>query len=442
MVDRIERSIDELYADPERADALVFGRTTGVNRRGFLGGTGLAAMGAAVGAAIPFAANMPGGLVPAAFAQGAEPPKGPQHLNFPGKSDKLVVLGDRPLVAEAPENVLDDDTTPTDKFFVRNNGPLPEAASNPDSWKVVIDGEVNQKLELTLGELKSRFRPVTRRLVLECGGNGRSFFTPQARGNQWTNGGAGSAEWTGVRLVDVLQAAGVKPSAVYTGHYGADRSLADPTKDALSRGVPMRKAMDENNLIVFAMNGQPLSNIHGGPVRLLVPGWPGSVSSKWLNRIWVRDKVHDGAGMGGTSYRVAIKPMVPGDRVDPDNFRDLESMPVRSIITSPANGTSFGKEVREVKLRGAAWAGDLTVRQVDVSIDYGATWQTVQLEAPKNPYDWHRWTATVRVPSEGYYEIWTRATDSKGTMQPHIAGNWNPQGYGANPMHRVAIKIA
>ena len=442
MVDRIERSLDELYADPERADRLVFGRTTGVNRRGFLGGTGLAAMSAAVGAAIPFAANMPGGLVPAAFAQGAEPPKGPQHLNFPGKSDKLVVLGDRPLVAETPENVLDDDTTPTDKFFVRNNGPLPEAASNPDSWKIVIDGEVNQKLELTVGELKSRFRPVTRRLILECGGNGRSFFTPQARGNQWTNGGAGSAEWTGVRLVDVLQAAGVKPSAVYTGHYGADRSLADPTKDAISRGVPMRKAMDENNLIVFAMNGQPLSNIHGGPVRLVVPGWPGSVSSKWLNRIWVRDKVHDGAGMGGTSYRVAIKPMVPGDRVDPDNFRDLESMPVRSIITSPANGTSFGKEVREVKLRGAAWAGDLTVRQVDVSIDYGATWHSAQLEGPKNPYDWQRWTATVRVPSEGYYEIWTRATDSKGLMQPHIAGNWNPQGYGANPMHRVAIRIA
>jgi DMSO/TMAO reductase YedYZ molybdopterin-dependent catalytic subunit len=442
MPGKIERSLDELYADPERADALVFDRATGVSRRGFLGGTGLAAMSAAVGGAIPFAANMPGGLVPAAFAQGAEPPKAPQYLNFPGKSDKLVVLGDRPLVAEAPENVLDDDTTPTDKFFVRNNGPTPEPASNVESWKIVIDGEVNQKLELTLGELKSRFRPVTRRLILECGGNGRSFFTPQARGNQWTNGGAGCAEWTGVRLVDVLQAAGVKPSAIFTGHYGADRSLADPTKDAISRGVPIRKAMDDNNLIVFAMNGQPLSNIHGGPVRLVIPGWPGSVSSKWLTRVWVRDKVHDGAGMGGTSYRVAIKPMVPGDRVDPDNFRDLESMPVRSIITSPANGTSFGKEVREVKLRGAAWAGDLTVRQVDVSLDYGATWQPAQLEDPKNPYDWQRWTATVRVPSEGYYEIWTRATDSRGTMQPHVAGSWNPQGYGANPMHRVAIRIA
>ena len=442
MSDRIERSLDELYHDPERADALIFGRKTAVSRRGFLGGSGLAAMSAAVGGAIPFAAMMPGGLVPAAFAQGAEPPKGPQYLNFPGKSDKLVVLGDRPLVAETPEQVLDDDTTPTDKFFIRNNGPVPEAASNPDSWKIVIDGEVNQKLELTLGELKSRFRPVTRRQVLECGGNGRSFFTPQARGNQWTNGGAGCAEWTGVRLADVLRAAGVKPSAIFTGHYGVDRSLADPTKDAISRGVPLRKAMDANNLIVFAMNGQPLSNIHGGPVRLVIPGWPGSASSKWLTRVWVRDKVHDGAGMGGTSYRVAIKPMVPGDRVDPGNFRDLESMPVRSIITSPANGTSFGKEVREVKLRGAAWAGDLTVRRVDVSLDYGATWRPAQLQRPKNPYDWQRWTATVRVPSEGYYEIWTRATDSRGTMQPHVAGNWNPQGYGANPMHRVAIRIA
>jgi sulfite oxidase len=193
---------------------------------------------------------------------------------------------------------------------------------------------------------------------------------------------------------------------------------------------------------VFAMDGQPLPNIHGGPVRLIIPGWPGSVSSKWLTRIWVRDKVHDGPGMGGTSYRVAITPMVPGDRPDEKNFRDLESMPVRSIITSPMNGTSFGKDVREVKLRGAAWAGDFTVRRVDVSIDFGASWKRAQLSAPKNPYDWQRWTATVKLPSEGYYEIWTRATDSRGVMQPHVAGSWNPQGYGANPMHRIAIRIA
>src|SRR5262249_20212526 len=213
-------------------------------------------------------------------------------------------------------------------------------------------------------------------------------------------------------------------------------------KDALSRGVPIAKLMDENNLIVWAMNGQPLPNIHGGPVRLIIPGWPGSVSSKWLTRVWVREKPHDGQGMAGTSYRVGSKPMVPGAKPDDKNCRDLESMPVRSIITSPADGARLPGGTREVALRGAAWAGDLTVKQVDVSIDYGATWQTVKLDNPKNPYDWQRWTATVKLPSEGYFEIWTRGTDSKGTMQPHVAGSWNPQGYGGNPMHRIRVLVA
>jgi DMSO/TMAO reductase YedYZ molybdopterin-dependent catalytic subunit len=446
MPDKIERSIDELYQDdPERADAVVFGRKTGLDRRSFLGGSGLAAIGAVVGGAIPFAGNMPAGLVPSALAQGAAPatPKGPQYLSFPGKSDKLVVLGERPLVAETPEHLLDDDTTPIDRLFIRNNGQIPEAATEPDKWKFVVDGEVNKKLELTLGELKSKYKAVTRRMVLECGGNGRSFFSPQARGNQWTNGGAGCCEWTGVRISDVVKAAGLKPSAVFSGHYGSDPHLSgDPAKPSLSRGVPLKKLMDEYSMIVWAINGQPLPNIHGGPVRLVIPGWPGSASAKWLTRIWMRDKEHDGPGMGGFSYRVAIQPMVPGDKGDPKNFRILESMPVRSIITSPANGAKMPAGTKEIKLRGAAWAGDLTVRQVDVSTDFGATWTRAKLEKPKNKYDWQRWTATVKLPSDGYYEIWTRGTDAKGAMQPHQAGFWNPQGYGGNPMHRIAVLIA
>ena len=455
MTRQVDRPVkaDSLDAPEGIGAAAVVGKET-LDRRGFIGGGGLVVMGAAVGGAVPLAQSAPGGLiaaalVPAAMAQGqpaapvpAPASRGPQLLSFPGKHDKLVLLGDRPLVAETPEHLLDDDTTPIDKFFVRNNGNIPEAARDPEAWKVVIDGEVNQKLELTLAELKTSFRPVTQRMVLECGGNGRSFFTPQARGNQWTNGGVGCAEWTGARLADLLQAAGVKPSAVFTGHYGVDRSLADGSKDALSRGVPISKALDPNNLVVFAMNGEPLPNIHGGPLRLVIPGWPGSVSAKWLTRVWVRDKVHDGPGMGGTSYRVAIKPMVPGDRPDPKNFRDLESMPVRSIITSPMHGTSLASDVREVALRGAAWAGDLTVQRVDISIDYGASWREAQLQSPKNPYDWQRWTATIKLPSEGYFEIWTRATDARGIMQPHVAGDWNPQGYGANPLHRIAIRVA
>ena len=257
MTGQTERSLEELYRDdPERADALAFGRTTGPSRRGFLNGAGLAAMSAAVGGAIPFAANMPDGLIPAAMAQGspaASPPaapaapakKGPTYLSFPGKSDKLVVIGERPLVAETPEHLLDDDTTPIEKFFIRNNGQIPEAAKEPDKWKFTVEGEVNKKLELTLGELKSKFKPQTRRFVLECGGNGRSFFSPPASGNQWTNGGAGCAEWTGVRLADVLKSAGVKPSGIYTAHYAADLHLSgDASKPTLSRGVRITKAMD------------------------------------------------------------------------------------------------------------------------------------------------------------------------------------------------------
>ncbi len=447
-----ERSIDELYRDdPQRADAVVFDRATDASRRGFLHGSGLAAMGAAVGASVPVGESMPGGLIPAAMAQGAAAPSGggagaapagSQPLNFPGKNPNLSVLGDRPLVAETPEHLLDDETTPAAKFFIRNNGQLPEQAKEPDAWRIKVDGEVNQPLDLTLGDLKKRFQPKTYRMVLECGGNGRSFFSPPGRGNQWTNGGAGCAEWTGVPLAEVLKAAGLKPSAKYTGHYGADPHLSgDTSKESISRGMPMDKAMEEHGLIVWAMNGAPLPHIHGGPVRLVIPGWPGSLSSKWLTRVAVRDREHDGQGMTGTSYRVPITPMVPGGKADDKNFRILESMPVRSIVTSPANGTKLPAGTRDLALRGAAWAGDLTVQRVDVSVDYGATWTPATLQPLKNRYDWHRWTANVKLPSDGYYELWARATDSQGRMQPHVAGNWNPQGYGANPMHRIAILI-
>ncbi|MEX0590852.1 MAG: molybdopterin-dependent oxidoreductase, partial [Xanthobacteraceae bacterium] len=317
-IDKIERSIEELYRDdPERADAVVFGRKEGTSRRGFLGGAGLAAVGAAVGGAIPFSQNMPAGLIPAALAQDkpAAPaaPKGPVNLDFPGKDRGLVVIGEKPLVAETPEHLLNDDTTPVDKFYIRNNGQIPEEAKDPDKWTIKIEGEVNKPFEISVGELKSKYKAQTLRMVLECGGNGRSFFTPRASGNQWTNGGAGCAEWTGVRLADVLKTAGVKPSGIYTAHYAADVHLSgDASKPPLSRGVRMPKAMEPESMIVWAMNGKPLTNIHGGPVRLIIPGWAGSASQKWLTRVVIRDKEHDGPGMTGTSYRLAIKPMVPG----------------------------------------------------------------------------------------------------------------------------------
>lgn len=434
---RLQRGLFELYADDsERADRIVFGRRSASSRRGFLGGAGLAAFMTALGAPVPHFRQYPSGLIPAAWAQGQ-----PTTLVFEGK-DALVLLGDRPLVAETPEDMLDDDVTPVNRFFIRNNGTIPEPPADPDRWEVVVDGEVNRPLKMTLGELKRRFEPVAYKLQLECGGNGRSFFRPEARGNPWTNGGVGNAQWTGVRLADVLNAAGPKPSAVYTGHYGADAHLSgDPGKQALSRGLPMAKAMEPHTLLAYRMNEEAIPNVNGFPLRIVAPGFPGSASQKWLTRIWVRDRVHDGQGMKGASYRLPKFPIVPGAELKEEDTVILESMPVRSIITNPANNTRLAPGARELALRGHTWAGEKSVQAVDVSIDFGASWQRADLDPPPNKYCWQNWRTKVTLPSKGYYEAWVRATDSRGEMQPFVAGNWNPQGYGANPMHRIAVLV-
>ncbi|OFX02406.1 MAG: molybdopterin containing oxidoreductase [Alphaproteobacteria bacterium RIFCSPHIGHO2_12_FULL_66_14] len=406
--------------------------TLRASRRNVLKGVGIATVGASLA---------PAGM---ALAQGtpAAPSaaKGPKLLEMEGKA-KLIVLGDKPLNAETPAEMTDDDVTPIDKFFIRNNGLVPDAPADAKAWKIKIDGEVEKPMEITLGDLMSRFPNVSYKMMLECGGNGRSFFSPEARGNQWTNGGAGCAEWTGVRLADVLKAAGVKPSAVYTGHYGADPHLSgDASKPAISRGVPIAKAMEPHTLIVFKMNGKDLPLIHGGPVRLIVPGWAGSSSAKWLTRIWVRDKQHDGPGMGGFSYRLAKTPIVPGSKGDPKDTVILEAMPVRAVISFPADGARLAS--RKLDLRGHAWAGENEVKTVDISTDYGVTWKPAKVDAPPNKYAWQRFTASLDLPSAGYYEVWAKATDSKGVTQPFVAGNWNPQGYGGNPINRIRVLIA
>lgn len=434
-----EAQARDAVAEPRPISVIDTSVAPRTSRRLMLGGS-LAALGVTLGGLPRFSAVSP------AAAQGAPAapaPKGPQPFDYPGKDKGLSLLGDRPLVAETPENLLDDDTTPIAKFFIRNNGQIPEPFTDAEKWQLKIEGEVEKPLTITLAELKTRFTPHSFRMVLECGGNGRSFYQPAARGNQWTNGGAGCAEWTGVRLADVLKAAGLKGSAKFTGHYGADPHLSgDTSRDAISRGMPIEKALEPHSLIVWAMNGEPLPHIHGGPLRLVVPGWPASLSSKWLNRILVRSTPHDGQGMGGTSYRIPTVPIVPGSNADgKTNFTDMTSMPVRSIISSPANGTRLPAAARDVALRGAAWAGDHEIAKVEVSFDAGQRWHAMTMAKPKNRYDWVRWTGTVTLPSEGYFEFWVRATDDRGVAQPHVATNWNPQGYGSNPFHRTAILV-
>ena len=433
-----KKGLHELYAEnPETADELLWGRKIDqVSRRGFLRGSGLAAMTAVLGASIPFARYMPGGLIPAALAQSDE------SFSIPGKSG-LIILNDRPINAETPAHLLDDPITPASRLFVRNNGVPPSTWDiNPLEWRVYIEGEACERPEVfTLGELQQRFKHHRLQLQIECGGNGRSEFHPPAKGNQWTTGAIGCPEWTGVRLRDILLHCGISDNAVYVAYEAADTHLSgDPTKSPISRGVPVRKALENESLIVWAMNGEPLPELHGYPVRLLCSGWPASVSGKWITHLKIRDRVHDGAKMMGQSYRIPCQPVPPGATVADEDMCIIESMPVKSLITFPKSGieTRVG---RRLGVRGHAWAGDSRVTTMFTSIDFGATWQKAKLRKPANRLAWQHWTASVEFPETGYYEIWARAVDDAGRSQPMLLPGWNPRGYLNNACHRIAVMV-
>jgi DMSO/TMAO reductase YedYZ molybdopterin-dependent catalytic subunit len=292
----------------------------------------------------------------------------------------------------------------------------------------------------TLKDLKAKFKIYTYQLTLECGGNGRAGFYPQAAGNQWNEGGVSCAEWTGVRLRDVLEAVGIKKDAVYIGYLGKDIHLSgDVNKATISRGVPMKKALEDETLLAFKMNGEDIPFLHGFPLRLVIGGWPASVSGKWLSKILVRNKVHDGEKMSGHNYRVPKSPIEPGATVADKDYKIIESLPVKSVITYPKSGAMIA-ENDTLTLRGQAWAGDLEVAEISVSTDFGATWQKCNLQKPKNRLAWQRWSAELKLP-KGYYEVWAKATDSKGASQPMVVPAWNPGGYLNNSTHRIAIKV-
>lgn len=427
----------QLYRDqPRQADAWLWGSgDSETTRRGFLSRTALVTIGAVLGAPVVFADRMPSGLIPADLLNRSEP------FEIPGKHPGLVVLNDRPMNAETPPHLLDDPITPADKLFIRNNGIPPESV-DVSQWTLTIDGEsVRNPKTYSLSDLKSRFAQHTYQLTLECGGNGRSEFNPPATGNQWTIGAVGAPEWTGVRLRDVLEDAGIRDDAVYIGYYGQDTHLSgDSEKVVISRGVPMSKALEEESLIAWAINGEDLPVMNGYPLRLVFGGWPASTSGKWLSRISIRNRVHDGPKMEGYSYRVPCEPVAPGTAVPEEDMCIIESMPVKSLITYPESGARL-ELGRTLDIRGHAWAGDLSVQSVEYSIDFGTTWQSCQLRPPKNRLAWQQWSASVSFPQKGYYEVWAKATDSEGAAQPMLVPGWNPRGYLNNACHRIAVMV-
>lgn len=405
-----------------------------MDRRKFVQNSGLTALSALLGAEIVFGKYLPDGYIPLGLQD-------PDPFKMFDKDPEMVVLNDKPWNIESLAHLLDDRVTPNRSMFIRNNGKIPENV-DPSQWTLTFDGEsVRNQKTFTLSELKSRFEHHTYQLTIECGGNGRSEFDPPAKGNQWSVGAVSSAEWTGVRLRDLLEEVDVKGDAVYIGYHAADTHLSgDPKKEPISRGMPMEKALQDETLVAFQMNGKDIPLAHGHPLRLVAGGWPASVSGKWLTGISVRNKVHDGAKMTGTSYRVPCNPVAPGTKVADEDMCIIESMPVKSLITYPKTGATL-KEGQRLAFRGHAWAGELEVSKMQYSVDFGSTWQDCDLEAPANRLAWQHFSGEASFPKTGYYELWARAIDSRGNAQPMVLPGWNPKGYLNNACHRIAIKV-
>jgi len=404
-------------------------------RRSFIKHTLLASIGSYLGMPMVYAANFPNGMTPVSNMDGF------LLTGLPGKSDQMTVLNDRPVNAETPAHLLDEALTPNDLFFVRNNG-LPPIKVDQDKWTLTIEGEsASTSKTYTIQDLKNKFTEVSLQLTLECGGNGRSEFNPPAKGNQWSIGAVGCAKWTGVRLEDVLHDVGIKSDAVYIGYYGADLHLSgDPKKQSISRGVPIQKALEAESLIAWSMNDEDLPMLNGYPLRLVIGGYPASCSGKWLNKIVIRDKVHDGQKMTGQAYRVPCKPVAPGTKVEDKDMCIIEQMPVKSLLTYPQSGATI-QLAQQLPIRGHAWTSAESVQEVKYSIDFGVSWQTCTLQAAPNRYAWQRFEASIQFPQVGYYEVWAQATDSNGDRQPIILPGWNPKGYLNNACHRIAIKV-
>jgi DMSO/TMAO reductase YedYZ molybdopterin-dependent catalytic subunit len=349
----------------------------------------------------------------------------------------LRVLDDAALNAEPAPALLDADLTPISAFFVRTNGSVPEVPPGAAaSWTLTIDGEVAQSRTWSIEALRAEFEVVSVTAVLECAGNGRSAFQPPTDGLQWDVGAVGCARWTGVRLRDLMRACAPKPSAVYTGHHSPDVSMDGSGKPALSRGLPLAKALAPETLVAFDMNGEPLSLLHGGPLRVVAPGYPGSAWQKWLARISVRDREHDGEKMTGTDYRLPARNLRPGDPIDPSDFKVITDMPVRSLMTCPQDGFVVPAG-SSVEVRGFAWSGHTPVLAVDLSTDGGSTWQEAELEPEGEAFAWRRFRASRRFAQKGPAVIMARARDVAGRVQPLGSAPWNPRGYCNNAVHQV-----
>jgi len=355
-----------------------------------------------------------------------------QPLDIPGE-DGMIVRSFRFVDLETPVEYFNTWLTPVPHFFVRNHMHEPSEL-NADEWRLTVSGEVEKPFTLTLSDL-SKFESHSVVNTLECAGNGRSLHRPQVPGIQWGKGAVSTGRFSGARLGDVLQRAGVKPAGKHLMFRGLDEV---PGKvPPFIRSIPIEKALDADTLVATHMNGAPLTKHHGFPARALVPGWIGAASCKWLTEIKVLESEFVGNFMS-PAYRFPNQPGKPGDAVKPEDTHPLTALSVKSVISGPRDGESL--KAGRVAVHGAAWAGEADIVKVEVSTDGGASWNPAALGHDQAHYAWRLWNYEWKVKS-GDYTVLSRATDSQGRTQPSDPV-WNPSGYLYNAADQVRIHVA
>jgi sulfane dehydrogenase subunit SoxC len=335
-----------------------------------------------------------------------------------GKDPRLIPYGGANF--GMPLELIEPDPSravPNDKFFVRSNGPVPILASA--SWRLTITGTVERPLSLALSDLQ-RLPRRTIEAFLECAGNGRTRFDPIPPGTSWRNDAIGNAVWEGVALVDVLDLARLRPETVDIVSQGGDFP-------EMRRGLPLAIARDPDTLVVWAMNGEPLPIAHGGPVRLLVPGWAGIASTKWLVALEAID--HAFAGFWNTDNYVFWDE-------SGDALRPVAEMPPKSVIVAPADVAAM--PAGSATIAGWAWSGYGRIERVDVSVDGGSSWQTACLHEGAR-HGWRRWEAPWQA-TPGEHRLLARATDERRLSQP-FAAPWNAKGYLMNAIHQITVRV-
>ncbi|MGC9668999.1 sulfite oxidase [Planosporangium sp. 12N6] len=354
-----------------------------------------------------------------------------------GKRDDMTVHSADPYNAEPPRAALDGSPlTPVDTFYVRSHAPVPRI--DPGAWRLEVDGLVQRPLTLSLAELRRRFDTRTLVATLVCAGNRRAELIeirPLPGEEPWGPGAVSTARWTGAALADVLAAAGLLPAAGHVAFTAPDVSPLARPPQPFGASIPVAKAMAGEVLLAWAMNGTPLPAAHGAPVRVVVPGYIGARSVKWVRRITAREHPSD-SYFQTTDYRLlpaAADPAAAG----PDGL-SLSIVAVNAAILHPDGRRPL--PAGPTRVSGYALAGeDRGVARVDVSVDGGQHWQQADLDADAGPWAWRLWQTIVDLPL-GPAEIVARAWDTSATTQPeHAAPLWNPKGYVNNSWSRVRV---